>query len=121
MSEHPFVHIEFSSIDREADGNFYSELFGWKVTQDPHLNYATFEPQTGVGGGLNPVTESYPAGTVTAYVGTDDIDATLAKAEKLGAKTLVPKSEIPGMGWFALIADLSGNKIGLYTPLPQSS
>ena len=35
MSEHPIVHIEFSADDREAAGQFYSELFGWKVSQIP--------------------------------------------------------------------------------------
>ena len=121
MSKYPIVHVEFSTKDREADGSFYSELFGWQVTQMPEMNYATFETQEGVGGGLNPVTDQYPAGTVTVYVGTEDIDATLSKAEKLGGKILVPKSEIPGVGWFAFFIDRSGNKIGLYTQLLQPS
>ena len=114
MSEHPIVHVEFSAQDRQAAGKFYSELFGWKVQQIPEMNYATFETGS-VGGGLNPVQETYPAGTVVVYVHTDDIDATLVKAESLGGKTLVPKSEIPGVGWFGLFADPTGNMIGLLT------
>jgi predicted enzyme related to lactoylglutathione lyase len=65
------------------------------------------------------VNETNPAGLVTVYVGTDDIAGTLAKVEKLGGKTYVPKTEIPGMGWFAIFSDPSGNKIGLYTELPK--
>ncbi len=119
MSTHPFVHIEISTADREASGKFYSELFGWHVEQQPEMNYATFDTHEGVGGGFNPVSDSNPAGLVTVYVGTDDINSTLAKAEKLGGKTYVPKSEIPGMGWFAIFTDPSGNKIGLYTEQPM--
>jgi hypothetical protein len=119
MSTHPIVHIEISTLNREASGKFYSDLFGWHVDQMPDLNYASFDTHEGVGGGFNPVGDSNPAGQVTVYVGTEDIDATLASAEKLGGKTFVPKSEIPGMGWFAIFTDPSGNNIGLYTEIPR--
>ena len=119
MSNHPIVHIEFSAVNREVLGKFYADLFGWHVEQIPDMNYATFETHDGVGGGFNPVTDSNPAGTVIAYVGTDDVDATLAKLTKLGGKTLAPKAEIPGVGWFAIFADPSGNKVGLLQSLPM--
>ena len=117
MSKHAFVHIEISAIDLAATGKFYTDLFGWDVQHMPEMNYTTFETGSGVGGGFNPVNENMPAGITTVYVETEDIDATLAKAEKLGGKTVVPKTEIPGMGWFALFSDLTGNKIGLFTAL----
>ena len=115
MSTHPIVHIEISALNREASGKFYADLFGWHVEQMPEMNYASFDTNNGVEGGFNPVSESNPAGQVTVYVGTNDINATLARVEKLGGKTFVPKTEIPGMGWFAIFADPSGNKIGLFT------
>ena len=119
MSKHPIAHIEFSAQDREAAGKFYSDLFGWKVEQNPEMNYAMFESSEGFGGGLNPVTDEYPAGTVVVYVGTDDIEASLAKAESLGAKTVVPKTEIPTQGWFGMFTDPTGNLIGVYTGLDE--
>jgi predicted enzyme related to lactoylglutathione lyase len=120
MSKHPIVHVEFSTHDREASGKFFADLFGWKIEQMPEMNYATFEAEGGPGGGFNPVSENYPAGTVSVYVGTDDIDATLAKAESLGGKTLVPKSEIPNYGWFAFFRDPTGNMVGLYTAMGEA-
>jgi len=119
MSTHPIVHIEISTVDREVSGKSYSKLLGCHVEQRPPMTYATFDTHDGVGGGFNPVNETNPAGLVTVYIGTDDITSTLAKVEKLGGKTYVPKSEIPGMGWFAIFSDPSGNKIGLYTELPK--
>lgn len=73
-----------------------------------------------MGGGLNPVSENNPAGTVSVYIGTDDIEATLAKIEANGGKTLMPKSEIPQTGWFAFFQDPSGNNVALYTAMEQS-
>ena len=116
---HPVVHIEFSTKDREASGKFYADLFGWHVEQMPEMNYAMFETHEGVGGGFNPVSDSNPAGTVTVYVGTDDIPGALAKAEALGGKILVKETEIPGMGWFAIFADPTGNPVGLFKAMAQ--
>jgi hypothetical protein len=112
---HPIVHIEFSAQDREAASQFYSDLFGWKVEQFPEMNYATFEAEGGPGGGFNPVSDTNPAGTVMVYVGTGDIDASLARAESLGGVIVQPKTEIPGYGWFGFFQDPTGNTVGLYT------
>lgn len=119
MSKHPIVHIEFSAKDLDASAKSYQELFGWKFDPDLQLNYASFETGEGVGGGLNPVQENYPPGTVLVYVGTEDIDATLARVERLGGKVLVPKTEIPGIGWFGIFSDLSENQVGLFTGTSQ--
>ena len=121
MSEHHIVHIEFSAKDLEAAGKFYSELFGWETVQIPEMNYATFETGDNVGGGFNPVADTNPAGTVMVYIDTDDIDASLAKAESLGAKIVTPKTEIPETGWFGLFSDPTGNLVGVYTPLEKES
>jgi predicted enzyme related to lactoylglutathione lyase len=115
MSVHSIVHIELSAKDREVSGKFYSDVFGWKVEQTPEMNYATFETGEGVGGGFNPVSDQNPAGSVVVYIGTDDIDASLAAVEKHGGKTVAPKGEIPGYGWFAIFLDPAGNLVGLYT------
>ncbi len=115
MSKHPIVHVEFSAHDPGAAAKFYAELFGWKVTPMPEMNYFTFDAEGGPGGGFPAVGEQFKAGDVLAYVATDDIEASLAKAESLGGKTVVPKTEIPSIGWFAMFADPTGNVVGLFT------
>jgi predicted enzyme related to lactoylglutathione lyase len=117
MSRYGIVHVEFSANDLQSAAKFYGDLFGWKIEHIPEMNYATFDPEEGPGGGFNPVSDSNPAGTVLVYVGTDDIEGSLARAESLGAKTIVPKTEIPQTGWFAIFIDPTGNQIGLYTPM----
>jgi predicted enzyme related to lactoylglutathione lyase len=121
MSKHPIVHIEIPAKDLTTAAKFYAEMFDWKTQHDPKLNYTMFE-NSGVGGGFNPVSEEMQIGPgdILLHVATDDIEAHLAKAEKLGGKTLVPKTEIPGIGWFGIFTDPTGNRIGLYTALNPS-
>jgi len=53
-------------------------------------------------------------GFVTFYVEVDDPAAYLAKAEKLGGKTVVPPTEIPSFNLtFAYFTDPEGHLIGL--------
>jgi predicted enzyme related to lactoylglutathione lyase len=115
MSNHPIVHIEFSSQDRAESAKFYGDLFGWKTQDMPEMNYTTFDTGNGPGGGFNPTSDQVKAGDVFVYVATDDIEATLAKAESLGGRTVMPKTEIPETGWLAMFTDPTGNVVGLYT------
>ena len=114
MSKHPVVHIEFSAIDRQAAGKFYQDVFGWKITDIPEMNYTMFEYEDGRGGGFNSVTETNPAGTVIIYIEAEDIEATLSKIEENGGKVILPKSEIPNTGWYAFFTDPTGNQVALY-------
>jgi predicted enzyme related to lactoylglutathione lyase len=46
------------------------------------------------------------------------LDATMKRAEKFGAKVLVPRTEIPGgRGVYACITDSEGNHVGLHSRL----
>jgi predicted enzyme related to lactoylglutathione lyase len=122
MSSHPIVHVEFAASDPKAAGKFYGDLFGWKIEVDPQFDYVTFATEPGPGGGFPRVDgEMYKPGDVLVYVATDDIEATLARAGSLGGKTLVPKTEIPGTGWFAVFADPTGNRVGLFTGMGGQS
>jgi predicted enzyme related to lactoylglutathione lyase len=115
MSKHSFVHVEFAAKDPNAAAKFYADLFGWKTEDMPEMNYVMFDVEPGPGGGFPAVDgETINPGDVIIYVSTDDIEASLAKAEELGGKTLLPRTEIPGMGWFAFFADPTGNRVGLY-------
>jgi len=119
-SAHPIVHVEIGSTDREAAGKFYGELFGWQINHHPEMHYTTFATGNGLGGGIFTCTDQpgQSANTVRFYVGTDDIEGTLKRAETLGGKTLMGKTEIPGVGWMAALADTTGNQVWLFTGLP---
>ena len=127
MPAHPIVHIEIPATDAKTAGKFYSDLFDWKMEHDPNLNYVQFTAEGGPGGGFAPLGQGDPngfevkPGNVLIYIDTDDIEGTLARVESLGGKILVPKSEIPTVGWYGFFTDPTGNPIGLYTSLNQAS
>jgi len=115
MSKHNIVHIEIPTRNHEESGKFYRDLFGWKITPMPEMNYTLWEPAEGPGGGFSPLGEMAKVGEVLVYVDSPDIEADLKKAETLGAKIVSPKQEISGVGWFGIFEDPTGNKIALYT------
>ena len=119
MSKRNVVHIEIPTANQEAAAKFYSELFNWKITPMPEMNYTMWDPEEGPGGGFPPISDESPAGRVTVYIDSDDIEADLKKVEQLGGKTVHPKMEIPGMGWFAIFQDPSGNVLALFTAMPR--
>ena len=124
MSDHPIVHVEIPAQDTAAASKFYAEAFGWNIQHEPTFNYYMFQANPGPGGGFVQIggMGDNKQGEVLIYIGTDDIDASLAKVEAAGGKTLQPKSEIPNVGWFAYFADPAGNRIALYTTMqPQQS
>ena len=50
------------------------------------------------------------------FVEVDDIGAYIAKATSLGAKVIVPKSELPDGDALAIVLDPAGLSFGLYRP-----
>lgn len=122
MATYPIQHLEISASDPNAAAEFYSKVFGWKIEVEESMNYVQFTTEEGgIGGAFTEVSDENPAGTVLAYVTTDDIEASLGKIEANGGKTLMPKTEIPGFGYFAVFSDPTRNKIGLYSSMNADS
>lgn len=118
MSKRNVVHVEIPAADQAAAAKFYQELFGWKITAMPEMNYTMWDTQDGsVGGGFPSVSEENPAGQVTVYIDSDDIEADLKKVERLGGKVVHPKAEVPGFGWYGVFQDPTGNVLALYTSM----
>ena len=117
MSKRNVVHVEIPAANVEAAGKFYADLFDWKLQNIPEMNYTMWEAGDGSGGGFPEVSADNPAGQVLVYIDSDDIEADLNQVEKLGGKVLHPKTEIPGMGWFGIFKDPTGNVLALYTSM----
>ncbi len=120
MTTYPVNHLEIAASDPNAAAEFYKAVFGWKIEVDESMNYVQFVAEEGgIGGAFTELSENNPAGTVLAYVTTDDIEASLGKIEANGGKTIMPKTEIPGIGWFGVFADATGGTLALYTGKPE--
>ncbi len=111
------VHVEFHSTEPEKTKAFLSSVFGWKFQDMPQMNYSTWDAPSAPGGGLQKA-ENMPAG-VLDYILSANIEATLGKIRSSGGTVVMPKSEIPGMGWFAVFQDPTGISLALYEALPR--
>jgi predicted enzyme related to lactoylglutathione lyase len=97
---------------REAAKKFYESVFGWTHRDDPMPMgdaYTTFLGADGPRGGMMPMPPGVNAPAHwLIYFASADVDATTAKAGELGGKAIVPATDIPGVGRFAVIADPQG-------------
>ena len=116
MSGQPIVHLEFGARDQQAPGKFYAARCGWRLNLAEQFDYLMFEAGSGPGGAfVKAGAAQMRPDEVRVYIGTDDIDGMLRRAEELGGRILMPKSEIPGTGWMGIFTDPDGRQVGLYT------
>jgi len=106
------VHVEIHSNAPEKTKAFLKDVFEWKFQDMPEMNYSMFETPSALGGGLQKA-ENLPAG-VLDYISSNDIDGTIKKIQSSGGAIVMPKAEIPGMGWFAVFQDPTGITLALY-------
>jgi predicted enzyme related to lactoylglutathione lyase len=112
--KHPVLHFEIVGKDAQTLYDFYTGLFEWKI-QDagmPGGSYGLVLAEGGhIGGGIGATDES--EGHVTFYVGVEDVEAALAKAESLGGTRLMgPEKPAPGT-IIGLFADPEGHMVGV--------
>jgi predicted enzyme related to lactoylglutathione lyase len=106
--------VDITATAAAASRTFYAQLFGWRLKLMEALDYALIEPGPGtLPGGIGQADETRPAG-ITTYFSVDDVEATLARAEQLGAKIAVPPWTVPGLGTMAILLDPDGNRVGLW-------
>ena len=109
------VHFEVIGKDGKKLQSFYSDLFGWQIDADNEMNYGivqrdgnTTDEGIGIGGGVAPAQEGSD-GWLTFYVATDDIEASLQKAESLGGTRLMGPMDVPGGPQIGLFKDPEGH------------
>ena len=104
---------ELTTSAAEAATAFHAALFGWapRPRTDLPRPYVEFLCGDRPVGGLLP--SERPRSAWLPYFGAPDPAATLARAEALGGRVVVPATELPAVGTFALLADPEGVKVGL--------
>lgn len=117
------VHFEIPSDNPERTIKFYGDIFGWKFEKFPGpMEYwlITTGPdgEPGINGGMMRRQQSH--GVTVNTVGVDSVDKYVAAVEKNGGKVLVPKTAIPGVGYFANCTDPEGTVFGVYQHDPSA-
>ena len=117
------VHFELGCVEPERAAKFYSEVFGWKIDKwggptEYYMAVTGPDSQPGINGGLLKHMDAQPRTVNTIQV--DSIEEAVAKVAANGGKEVVPKMEIPGVGWLAYCNDTEGNIFGVFVPHPPA-
>jgi hypothetical protein len=112
-----FCWNELATPDTGKAGDFYTGLFGWgkNVQEMGPMTYTSFTNGDRPAGGMykpTPEMGEIPPNWLV-YFAVDDADAKAQKASELGGKAIVPPSDIPGVGRFAVIQDPQGAVFGI--------
>jgi predicted enzyme related to lactoylglutathione lyase len=113
-----FVWDELVTQDVDAAERFYGAVFGWE-TKDMGSEFGGYKifgsGETQIAGLMKSKDPSGPSIWVP-YVGTDEVDATTAKAKELGANAFVEGMDVPTIGRISVLADPQGAVFGLFQP-----
>jgi len=111
------VHFEIPAEDLQRAKEFYSNLFGWKIESMPGMDYMMIDTY-GLGGGM--MKRMHPEQQITDYFGVPSVDEYSAKVQKLGGQIIVPKTAVPGMGYFVICMDTEKNVFGIWEMNPAA-
>ncbi len=121
-----FVWYELLTSDPEAAVGFYGDVVGWGTQsweggEQPYTMLTNGE--TPIGGVMKLPPEAAAQGAPPhwlPYIGTPDVDATLARATELGATAIVPPMDVPDVGRIVILADPQGAVFAAYTPAGEA-
>ena len=125
MKKNSVAHFEIYADDPARLQQFYGSLFDWTFEAVPGMDYTFVKTVETDGegmptqtGGINGGMARRPAGfdlkAPVNYVNVESLDASVAKAQQLGAKVTRARTAVPGMGWFAMLIDPQGNHFAMW-------
>jgi hypothetical protein len=118
-----FVWHELLTPNKASAHDFYSKAVGWtKQAWDQDPSYTMFAAPSGPLGASIEARDAAPHWR--PYIGTPDVDATVAAATRLGAKVTSPPTSLPNAGRYAVLSDPQGATFGIHSsstePQPET-
>lgn len=114
-------HVEYASKNPDATRRFLEAVLGFHFDVMPEMEYSMRNDKVsrGSGTGVRPLTKGESPATI-AYLTVRNIEESLKASEKAGARVVQPKTEVPDMGWSAVVHAPGDVAIGLFQPKPGS-
>lgn len=123
MNTHVASWFEIPVTDMQRAKNFYQTLLATTFKDETMDAYqlAIFAAEEGAVGGMLVLGDEYQpssTGAVVYFNGGEDLSVPMERGLQNGATLILPKTAIHegDCGYFALILDSEGNRIGLYSP-----
>ncbi len=120
-------HFEIPADDVERAITFYKGVFDWTMQklsnpEDSSKDYWFFDTKDqngnkGIGGGL--MKRQSSEHSVTNYITVPSVDDYASRIEEAGGKVIMPKTEIPDMGYIIVFLDTESNMFGLYEAIKK--
>jgi predicted enzyme related to lactoylglutathione lyase len=113
---------ELASTNLGAAQDFYAGLLGWTWADSgmPSMTYLLATGHAAQVAGLYPAEAGQP-NAWQVYFAVDNADETATKAVGLGATQIVPPTDIPGTGRFAVLLDPQGAAFAILQPNPDGA
>lgn len=117
------IHFDLTADNPERAVKFYQSVFGWKFEKwDGPMEYWMVttgdDKEPGINGGLSKRGETGMPNMNT--IGVSSVDKFSKTIQDNGGKVLMPKTPIPGVGWFATCQDTEGNIFGIIEQSPNA-
>ncbi|HMK97353.1 MAG TPA: VOC family protein [Acidimicrobiales bacterium] len=110
-----FTWSELHTRDVEKSKQFYSEVYGWGWGGAPEYAEAQVSGRSMAGVmARRPEMPAEVPDNWLIYFGSADVDADAQRATSLGATEIVPPTDVPNMGRFAVFIDPQGASFALY-------
>lgn len=101
-------------VDNAAQvAQFYNTVLGWDVPTQAGSYVSVKTGDTGINGAIiDKSIAIFPQG-LTLTLGVSNCNEVLDKVNQSGGKVVLPRTEVPGFGVFAMFEDPTGIRIGL--------
>lgn len=122
MPKNAIQNFQIPVVDFERAMTFYSKIMGYNLEemefQDVKLGVFHCDDQDGVSGTIILGSDQRPSkdGALIYLQCKNDLKEHLQHVEEAGGEIYIGKTQLgPDMGFFAIIHDTEGNRIGLYS------
>ena len=117
----PFIWHELVTTDQNKSGTFFTELFGWSMTEVDAGKFGTYtlfqKDGHDIAGMMNPTPDTPNEGSYWhSYISVDDVDLCAERAFSLGGKVIVPPHDVPDVGRICIVEDPTGAIAHLMQP-----
>jgi len=109
------TQFQIISAAPDQTAQFYSSLFGWKISANNPLGYRQIDTgsKAGIQGGIWPAPPQAPA-FVQIFVSVSDVKGAVEKAQALGAKVMIPPTMLPEGDEMAVMHDPQGMSFAVW-------
>jgi len=112
-----FCWNELLASDTGAAAKFYTQLFGWRTEAfQGGMNYTLFKQNGDRIAGLMERPDKQVPPHWLSYVEVESVEASAKRAGDLGARIMMPPTDIPTVGKIAVFQDPQGAALAIFQP-----